>query len=350
MANQKIEALEGRFAAQANSLHERFLDLNASMSDVSALAKGIMNMRNQLMTMYGVPVDANWNPATCATPGAAGAAMAPAAAGGGGGGGREEASYKMLLNQTAAKEKKMACGKDDFIYSVTGDAKEGGFSCIVSSPKFLNKDYSTSSLHPNKKAAEQAAAQAALQAEYPAAYASAGNVGGGGGQKRKAESAGAAGPNTKMQINQLLQVVLRGQSQSLGKDDIVFQTTDNGDKTYISTLTFPNYDATAAFQGSASISKKEAEQSAAEAALPWLSGLAASVETVQKAKKQKQGNPRAAQAPKQPKAGALPAPVFAAKTPGAQRPMGQNPMGALGARGFSPGVAQIAAGYGGGFW
>lgn len=292
-----LEQLEQRFADQTNGFHGELVDLNKSMSQVNTKLTGLLNLRNQLMGMYGVPPDPKWMPPaapaktpakpkqeakvkapvkakakakaavvkppsveTVARSAQAASFIASVCVPSG------EVNYKGKLVEIIAKKSKKTPSKDDFTYVVEGEAP-AGFTCKLTSTH-LKKTYSTESTCASKRAAEHAAASAAIKAEFPEEFALLGIYGVTQGQKRKHEGEEVV-QNDKSKLCQAMMVVL---GRTLTKEDVTYEVTElPGDaKSYVATVKFPTWDKAKSFKGAAAPNKPKAEANAATVALQKL--------------------------------------------------------------------------------
>jgi len=301
---QSIEQVEASFAAFANQFYEKCMDLNVQMSQVASMVNSLMNSRNKLLGMYGIPPDPKWSPGGFGGGGAiaVGGINAPVAPGPKAAAKKVtavsvaasgEILWKSKLYEASVKKVKRSLGKDDFIFS-TQDVPSGGYICTVGSPSFLVREYSSEGPCASKKLAEHSAAKAALRAEFPEAFRelSMGIPAGKPlapapvqGQKRKAET-GAVGPaEGKGELGHLVAIML---SRPVTKEDIVYTTMESevgGTKTYQSSVALPGYDAHQRYQGMPAASKKDSENNAAKSAVAGLSVFAGPLIEEHKAKK-----------------------------------------------------------------
>mmetsp|Transcript_96162 Transcript_96162/g.254016 ORF Transcript_96162/g.254016 Transcript_96162/m.254016 type:complete len:304 (-) Transcript_96162:74-985(-) len=278
------------------------MDLNVQMSAVGGMVNNLLNLRNKLLGMYGIPPDPKWSPGGFGGAVAAGGIRAPVAPGPKAAAKKVtavsvaasgEILWKSKLYEASVKKVKRSLGKDDFIFS-TQDVPSGGYICTVGSPSFLVREYSSEGPCASKKLAEHSAAKAALQAEFPEVFRelSMGIPAGKPlapapvqGQKRKAEGAAVGPAEGKGELGHLIAIML---SRPVTKEDIVYTTMESevgGTKTYQSSVALPSYDASQMFRGVPAASKKDAENNAAKAAVTGLAAFAAPLLEEHKAKK-----------------------------------------------------------------
>mmetsp|Transcript_96161 Transcript_96161/g.254013 ORF Transcript_96161/g.254013 Transcript_96161/m.254013 type:complete len:305 (-) Transcript_96161:74-988(-) len=279
------------------------MDLNVQMSAVGGMVNNLLNLRNKLLGMYGIPPDPKWSPGGFGGAVAAGGIRAPVAPGPKAAAKKVtavsvaasgEILWKSKLYEASVKKVKRSLGKDDFIFS-TQDVPSGGYICTVGSPSFLVREYSSEGPCASKKLAEHSAAKAALQAEFPEVFrelsmgipagVSAQGQNAPQGQKRKAGGAAAGPAPGKGELGHLIAIML---SRPVTKEDIVYTTMESevgGTKTYQSSVALPSYDASQMFRGVPAASKKDAENNAAKAAVTGLAAFAAPLLEEHKAKK-----------------------------------------------------------------
>jgi len=301
---QSIEQVEANFAASANKFYEKCMDLNVQMSAVGGMVNNLLNLRNKLLGMYGIPPDPKWSPGGFVGGAAVGGVKAPVAPGPKAAAKKAvtavsqsasgEISWKSKLYDASVQKVKRTMSKDDFVFSIQ-DNPLGGFICTVGSPSFLVREYTSEDSCASKKLAEHSAAKAALQAEFPEVFLElsmgipAGAPAQGQkalqGQKRKAEGASAGPAPGKGELGHLVAIIL---ARPMTKQDIVYTTMESevgGAKTYQSSVALPSYDASQMFRGVPAASKKDAENNAAKAAVAGLAAFAAPLLEEHKAKK-----------------------------------------------------------------
>mmetsp|Transcript_101883 Transcript_101883/g.259020 ORF Transcript_101883/g.259020 Transcript_101883/m.259020 type:complete len:310 (-) Transcript_101883:111-1040(-) len=272
-----LEAVEARFAQTANNFYEKCMDLNTPQSIVANAASNLLNLRHQLLCMYGVASDTKW------TPGAGPAAASAGVANG-------EVLWKNKLNEVAAKKAGRPLTKGEFVYTATAvDETNKTFTCTVSGA-LLKKEYRGAEAQISKKLAEHMAAKAAMQAEYKESFAElhssvtvAAAAPAAQGQKRKGEPHPVG---SKSELSHAVQMLL---GRPVTKEDVVYtSTTIEGDTpSYQSVVSLPTYDASSQYQGAVTAMKKDAEASAAKNALAALKAVIAPMEEEHKAKKAK---------------------------------------------------------------
>lgn len=223
---------------------------------------------------------------------------------------------KGLLVSAYSKLKKTNMTKDDIAYTVEA-LPEGGFVATVSGALFQGGHY-TGEPAASKKAAEHAAAYAAIMEEFPeaagppkapamaiargkgkqlAAAAPRGAPAQSQGEKRKR---GQDNEKTfKARLHEMVQTLNGGQSN---KEDVVYETSpvdgENGSaqpSAWVSRVSLPNYNPDLVYEGAPQMSKKDAENSAAESAVADLEEQVRPLEEERKAKKRKQMQEKEAQ-------------------------------------------------------
>lgn len=288
----QLAVVEAQFGEAANQLYEGLLDLNTPAESLTSNWQQLIAMRNDLLAMYGVPVQQH------------------VGLGGGQGGGWEApdnvdapgVDWKGKLLGLIGKRTKRTLQKGELVFQVI-DKPGVGFAAVLES-QHLAQQYVGEAA--SKKLAESAAASSAVWAEFPeeAQRAVAGSQGqdmnGWGAQTQKGKKRPlAAGqmtgapptqdePSAKGRLMQTIQLLL---GRPVQKGEVCYDTQPVDpsvqNSAYVSTVSAPSYDSQMQYAGEASESKKQAENSAAVQMLEALREVARAAEEEHKAKKAK---------------------------------------------------------------
>jgi len=291
---------EEKLGVEANAIYDSILDLNTPRHELELAWTRIMNLRDQLLGMYGVEVSEGeaadlgaWRQPGMRAPAAA-AAAAPAAVAPSAATASDEDSfdYKSRLLELCIARGRCMPTKDILVYK-SNKAPEGGWLSSLSS-ELLTYPYQSPEPSWSKKLAEHTVARLAIMAEFPGALgkgrpppskgagkgekaAGKGEKGAGKGKdkfaqgaKRKQSETEDLNSNPKSKLCQSVQALLQRTAQ---QGDIVFEVTrvdEDPHSQYVAALSLPTYDEFQVWDGEAATTMKQAEYNVASVVLEAL--------------------------------------------------------------------------------